>query len=819
MFDQGNAGDEASLDRTVKTSAASPELESQYIDQELKEKYKLLAYIGSGGGGIIYKVADKSTGEEVVLKLIKHDLSDQAKQRFEIEAQACSLISHPNVVRIIEYGVTQSGVHYIVMPYCKGTSLRSLLQRGTTDTSLMVDVFQQICDGLGACHRAGIVHRDMKPENVLVDTVGSGYVVHIIDFGIAKVVPAGGEIQALTQTGEVFGTPAYMSPEQCTGRRVDFRTDIYSIGCMLFEAFVGHAPYRAENAFLTLSQHIDGPLPRVPRIDVLEDIADKLEKVVHRCMAKDPDDRFQSILDLSRELPSLQTGKSVVDKLKASIISPRFAVTTLILLVVLAAAGTWQVMEWRKQSEVEKRTSDTDRILATLEKAVIAINKGDSKAALQLTNRVIKRLEADGLVKENSDEVSTGISYSAAYREALYLRAHAELLDPSLISQAQADFQRCSNMHNNDPSYEASLAYSHLKQNEFGAAKQGLHKLRPTLAGLRARFNNEKGFSDGWNTPDIIERIKAAKQEIVFQDIVRVDSRQRTWADVGDVEIKPDYRLWIDCKDDCMWSIGVRDTDKLPTWSDADGRSTRKLHEENIMCLLGMVGDNHSFFVGRHLWDAIAPGTGRLHLICNDGPQALGAMPLKGFEPKFVPDNRGTMVVRVFVTKPLNSDNLTGWKTPNIFKLIEDAKQKVVAQTIVRVDSRSKDWKLLDGITVRPSDRIWFDCKADERCDFMCPQDAVSTNNSVMDAAGRKGSLVHGFNVGSLIGRIGDHVFFVGTSALNMVPPATGDVRLIFNDGREQEKDIPLTGGDAEVYTDNKGAFTVRVVVTEPRTP
>lgn len=808
------------LDRTVKTSAAAPELESQYLDGELKARYKLLAYIGSGGGGIIYKVADRTTGEEAVLKLIKHDLPEQAKQRFEIEAKACSLISHANVVRILEYGVTQSGVHFIVMPYCKGASLRSLFQNKMADEVLIIDIFRQICQGLDAAHKNGIVHRDMKPENVLVDTTDSGSLVHIIDFGIAKLSPAGGEIQALTQTGEIFGTPAYMSPEQCTGRRTDARTDIYSVGCMLFEAFVGQPPFRAENAFLTLSQHMDGDVPSIPRLAELEHIAERLEAIVHKCMEKIPDNRYQSTLDLARDLSSLHAGKSIFARAKSVVSIRRIGAVVLVLIAVLFSAAAWQALQWKKQASINERQSDTTRILATLEKAVIAIEKGDSKTALRITNHVIQRLEADGLLEPKSSsnkeqDEQNGISYNAAYREALFLRGHAQLLEPGLVTKAQADFQRCANMYGNDPVYESSLAFSHLRQNEVRPALLSLQKVRPTLAALRARFNRQTGFSDGWNNPDIIQRIKAAKQEIVFQDIVRVDSCQADWTDVG-IDVKPEYRLWIDCKDDCMWTVGVRETDNLPTWSDADGRVYRKLHEENIMCLLGMIGNNHSFFVGRHLWNAIAPGTGRLRLICNDGAVSLGGMPPEGLDKKVCQDNRGSMTVRVIVTKPLNHDNVTGWTTPDLYKSIEAANQRIVAQTVIRVDARNNHWTIPNGITVNPGNRLWFDCKDGELTDFMCPADGISVHNTIVNASGRKGAVVHGFNVGALIGRIGDHYFPVGTSALNMVPPTSGNVMLIFNDGAAEEEIIPLTGGDPLLYSDNKGAYTVRIIVTEP---
>jgi serine/threonine protein kinase len=260
----------------------------------LSQRYEILAEAGHGSMGNVYKARDRETREIVALKLLKPEIaSDQTMiERFKNELLFARKITHKNVCRVHEFNRI-GPIAYTSMEFVEGESLRSVLNRfGGLPIRKSIDLVGQICSGLKEAHAQGIVHRDLKPENVMIDAQGN---VKIMDFGIAR------SMEAVTRlTGSMVGTPAYMAPEQVGGKQVDYRTDIYSLGLILYEIFTGTQAFQAENAVaVALKQMRESP---VPPHEIEPLIPVQIERAILKCLEKDPPKRFQSILELERAL-------------------------------------------------------------------------------------------------------------------------------------------------------------------------------------------------------------------------------------------------------------------------------------------------------------------------------------------------------------------------------------------------------------------------------------------------------------------------------------------------------------------------------------
>jgi serine/threonine protein kinase len=276
-------------------AAANPSLNPAAI-AALGQRYDILGEAGHGSMGNVYKARDRETGETVALKLLKPEIaSDQAMMdRFKNELLFARKITHKNVCRVYEFNRV-GGIAYTSMEFVEGESLRSVLNRfGGLPQRKATEIAQQICSGLTEAHAQGIVHRDLKPENVMIDAQGN---VKIMDFGIARSMEAGTRL-----TGSMVGTPAYMAPEQVAGKPVDYRTDIYSLGLILYEMFTGTPAFAADNSIaVALKQMREDPPP--PH-EIEPGIPVGTERAILKCLEKDPAKRFQSIADLESNLRS-----------------------------------------------------------------------------------------------------------------------------------------------------------------------------------------------------------------------------------------------------------------------------------------------------------------------------------------------------------------------------------------------------------------------------------------------------------------------------------------------------------------------------------
>jgi serine/threonine protein kinase len=288
-----------------KSSSAVESLVGQVLDNQ----YEIISLIGQGGMSVVYKARHNMLRKIVAIKTMLPSLMVHpfAMQRFQQEAQAASNIVHTNVITIYNFGITPENQPYLVMDYLEGKSISELLaHHKVLSVSRATNIFLQVANALAHAHKKGVIHRDLKPSNIILIEQGEKKdVVQIVDFGIAKMLTQDGqEALNLTQTGEVFGSPLYMSPEQCKGEKLDHRADIYSLGCLMYETLVGHPPLQGDNTLEVLYKHIN----EVPRhmSSKSHPIPPKLEAIVFKALAKSPASRYQSMDDLENDLLAFQ---------------------------------------------------------------------------------------------------------------------------------------------------------------------------------------------------------------------------------------------------------------------------------------------------------------------------------------------------------------------------------------------------------------------------------------------------------------------------------------------------------------------------------
>ena len=276
------------------------------IGLELDDRYRIEKQIGEGGMGYVFLARHIVIEKPVAIKVLKREVArDKAViTRFVQEARAASRIGHPNIVDVTDFGTTPDGLTYQVMEYIEGQTLNhTVFADGPLRALRAIRIAAQIAKALAAAHHKGIVHRDLKPENVFVtEHVERTDFVKIVDFGIAKVA---GE-KRLTQTGAVFGTPEYMSPEQAAGRNdTDHRVDVYALGIILYEMLVGRVPLKGETTVRTIAMQIIDPIMPPTEANPKADVSADLERVIMRCLEKRREDRFQSMGDLLVQLERL----------------------------------------------------------------------------------------------------------------------------------------------------------------------------------------------------------------------------------------------------------------------------------------------------------------------------------------------------------------------------------------------------------------------------------------------------------------------------------------------------------------------------------
>jgi serine/threonine-protein kinase len=280
---------------------SAPEDEDPLLGSVLGDSYEVLRVIGEGGMGRVYEARhQRLSNKRFAIKVLHADLARQGDvvSRFLREAQATSVLTHVNVVSVVDVNRAPDGRPYLVAELLEGISLADYFERvRTLSVPEAVNIARQLCAALGAAHERDIVHRDIKPENVFLTGQHGRYTVKVLDFGISRV---GDSAASLTKTGIVMGTPAYMPPEQARGARVDHRADIYAVGAILYEAVTGKPPFEGPDMMATLAQVMSQEPQRPSTLNGA--IPPALEMTIQRAMAKNPNERHSTMIELDAEL-------------------------------------------------------------------------------------------------------------------------------------------------------------------------------------------------------------------------------------------------------------------------------------------------------------------------------------------------------------------------------------------------------------------------------------------------------------------------------------------------------------------------------------
>jgi tRNA A-37 threonylcarbamoyl transferase component Bud32/outer membrane protein assembly factor BamD (BamD/ComL family) len=391
----------------------------------LGERYKLLCEIGAGGMAWVYKAQDLETDAKVAVKVLypQYNRDRAYVERFLREAQLAFRIPSEHIVRILDFGSDQ-GLHYLVMELIQGQDLATYLRQSRkADWRQALEIGVQVARALDAASAQGVVHRDIKPQNIMITEQGT---VKVLDFGIARAR----ELPSVTQGGFV-GSPSYISPEQAMGNTVDTRSDIYSLGVVLYEAISGKLPFEAETPWNLIRQHITAKPPRLP---LKNGAAPVVKSLVSKMLAKAPQDRFQTPRELEESIQAILAQKTHSGALYPGLVSPQTSATQdrghklLLSSMYQRALDAAQSEEWpqavnllQQILKVDPDYSDAaDRLAHAAHHARLAALYGEACRALQ-----------DERWQEAVDELGEIVSLDAHYRDA------AELLTQAGISLAE----------------------------------------------------------------------------------------------------------------------------------------------------------------------------------------------------------------------------------------------------------------------------------------------------------------------------------------------------------------------------------------------
>jgi len=329
-------------------------LDASALVPKLAGEYEFICEIGSGGMGVIYKARHLALNQLVAIKMLHANrLNETSLRRFQQEAKAISSLDHPGIVRVRDFGATESGQPHLILDFIQGETLSDYVSRqGALPVSDAIDIFIDVADALEHAHERGILHRDLKPSNIMLVENKGRLIVKIVDFGIAKMLgeEATGGKAGLTQTGEIFGSPAYMSPEQTSGETLDYRSDVYSLGCVLFEALTGAPPFSSKNPIEILFQQVNDAPPSLKQASLGKTYPPELEMLVAKALRKKRTERFTSMRELKEALIDSKLGKRHDSLIFQHVEKKRTDDSKLILIcascvIVAAGLAIWSIFQ------------------------------------------------------------------------------------------------------------------------------------------------------------------------------------------------------------------------------------------------------------------------------------------------------------------------------------------------------------------------------------------------------------------------------------------------------------------------------------------
>lgn len=357
-------------------------------------RYQIAKELAKGGMGIVYKAHDNVLDKTVALKLILYrDRSEDQLLRFQREAQASSRLLHPNIAIVYNFGLDENSTPYMVLEFVEGKTIKRICNKRRFDVLQTLEIGSQLCAALHHAHLNGLVHRDIKSSNVILDESQDPPVAKIIDFGIARIVDTPGFQRTLSSAQITPGSPPYMAPEQVKREPIDLRCDIYSLGCVLFEMLTGKTPFRGDTAIETMQMHVSKQPPLLQSVCQDLEFPDELEGLVAKCLAKKPEERFQSAAELSEAIEKvheeyvelladkqrLQTEAEDVDKsaeLQEKQRKLRIAITLASIFLITSAVATGVYL------------FSSDPHVETLRVPQRALSKKPNKAVLEYANDV-----------------------------------------------------------------------------------------------------------------------------------------------------------------------------------------------------------------------------------------------------------------------------------------------------------------------------------------------------------------------------------------------------------------------------------------------
>jgi serine/threonine protein kinase len=344
--------------------------------------YKIISKLGEGGMGVVYKAEDTRLDRSVALKFLPSWLATQetAKKRFIHEAKAASSLEHPNICAVYDIAETEDGQMFIAMPHYEGDTLQAKIANGPMELEEVIDIVMQLASGLAKAHEQGIVHRDVKPGNIFVTKDGH---VKILDFGLAKLATQ----TRLTKSGTSVGTTAYMSPEQVSGGDVDTRSDIFSLGSVLYELLTGELPFKGDHEQAVMYSIVNGE-PK-PLTGLRTGVPVELKRIVSKCLTKDSGERYQAATDLLADLRHLQRSMAIEAPMKRSAGS-RTGVGRLVRhwpwIVVLVLAAMLIVFVQRRSVQRDSTPAGTTPATGVDLHAGLGSSSGPSIAVLPFVN-------------------------------------------------------------------------------------------------------------------------------------------------------------------------------------------------------------------------------------------------------------------------------------------------------------------------------------------------------------------------------------------------------------------------------------------------
>lgn len=454
---------------------------------ELDDKYIVTSLITVGGMGEIFAAEMKLTHRKIAIKILHAEFVNQPDMllRFKMESEIASTLNHPNIVNVFGSGVTSDGKPYLAMEFVEGESLESVLKnQGKIATSQCIDIFLQLARAVEYTHDKGIIHRDIKPSNVMLKSDGkNGYIVKLLDFGIAKTTSVESTIaRELTLPGQVFGSVYYMSPEQVLGKAIDFRSDIYSFGCLLFHALAGKPPYVSTVPVDCMQMHIKESIPDLSEY-LGEDLYVKaLDGIINNCMQKEPSMRFGSASQLRSALEKLsvsagQQASGAQAESETPAVSagtaPRFQKKDLLAVIsVLIVAALLSSVPFVCNLDLPKAQQERDA------KSEASNNMQQSREAALTVSREVDEyiLQAESAMKEKDAEQAEQLARKA-YFTSLSLAPDDPKIAEALFLLGQI-FETRQNYQGALQAYDWTLSF---RQAKFG-------EMAPQTAAVRQRI-------------------------------------------------------------------------------------------------------------------------------------------------------------------------------------------------------------------------------------------------------------------------------------------------------------------------------------------